>query len=233
MSDSESDSILQPQPLLQSQQPQQQQPSPNNNQILTVIDMKSISNKTDIKRMISDVEKTLTKTQSDFVVLLNCSRFVLTDLNNREWPKYYHLSHSGLSLPSSSLTTSLSSSENIVYSRMHLLLSRIPIVRAEYFGNPLVLVVETVVPFNDLPIDIEYDNNSAKFVFVITMEYNESVTNIVQTLIERKMSTFCVGFSPNEFKSVTNSNIPLSYHSNHWVFDNYVERTNTYQFKML
>ena len=156
-------------------------------QTITIYDLKAYVNKSDIKQVILNIEKTINKTQSDFVVLLNCSRFVLTDLNNREWPKYYHLSYVGTAIE-----------HNVpMYSRRHLLLSRYPILRAEYFGNPLVVVAETIVPFNDLPIDVEYDRNNAKIVFVIstesgTEEHSQNLTHIIETIVGKNHTVFCI-----------------------------------------
>lgn len=159
-------------------------------QTITIYDLKAYVNKSDIKQVILNIEKTINKTQSDFVVLLNCSRFVLTDLNNREWPKYYYLSYVGNVMP-------LFHSPNEVYSKMHLLLSRYPILKAEYFGNPLIVVAETIVPFNDLPIDVEYDRNNAKMVFVIstesgTEEHSQNLTHIIETIVGKNHTVFCI-----------------------------------------
>lgn len=107
-------------------------------------DVSKLLNRSTIKRWLSDLEKSVSKAVPDFVVLKGCCRYILFELNRKEWCKYYFLS--------------VEYAPNQPITRSHIVLSRYPLVRAETFGNPANHLIEIKIPFNDVPMRYEYED---------------------------------------------------------------------------
>jgi hypothetical protein len=208
----------------------------------------SVINRVDIKNVLTELEKNVINIQPDIIVLSYCSRYVLSELNNKEWCKYYHMSVTGnSSLP-----------------RTHIVLSRYPILRSESFGSPLVHIVETKIPFNDIPIRYEYEDVAVQMVdmdtitVIVTSDSEQSseqhisnVSNIVAKICAQPHTVLLVGTS-GKGPLRSNSGIQwvdaddssqssgqstlcstMCYTSEAWQLRECTERVNNYSFELV
>lgn len=125
--------------------------------IVTTLDMSKLNNRNDIKRVLNDLEKMVSKNSPDVLILSGCSRFVQVELNNKEWCKYYYISQPNF------ITNTGVNQQQIMYSRTHIILSRYPLTRSESFGIPLIHIVDITIPFNELPMRYEYDDPNVQY----------------------------------------------------------------------
>lgn len=156
-------------------------------------DATELLNRTHIKRWLAELEKNVTKSFPDFIILKGCCRYISFELQRKEWCKYYFLSNQ------------YAPNQPVV--RSHLVLSRYPLVRNDTFasgesntaingtvggsvsgvgGAGVNHLVEVRIPFNDLPMRYEYedldvqqiDNETINILIVDYLnESNESPTN--------------------------------------------------------
>lgn len=215
-------------------------------------DARSLLNRSKIKRWISDIEKIVTKINPDFIVMKGCSRYLLFELNRKEWCKYYFISIPYNPTPPSGSPT-----------RTHLVLSRYPISTNSNFGSPLIHIVGTTISFNDIPMRYEYEDpsvqsiNVERITLIITDDHDSTEQHatdfqaIVQEISQRPHTIFLFGLNdhsplkPIDLKQIdtqtenindnTNSPQPpdICYTSNAWKFDNSNNRIGHLQFKMI
>jgi len=191
-------------------------------------------NRTAIKKWMSDIEKSVSKSFPDFIVLKGCCRYILFELQRKEWCKYYFLS------------SQYAPNQPIV--RSHLVLSRYPLTRNETFATgeskSLNHLVEIRIPFNDLPMRYEYedldiqqiDNETIDILIVDENETNhENIQIYVQNLTTRNNppTVILAGATSSQSSFHTIENTELSYLSEAWEFIEYNERTQTYEFELL
>lgn len=219
---------------------------------LLTLDLSKLSNRTDIKRVLGDLEKQISKNSPDFIVLIGCSRFVQVDLNNKEWCKYYYISQPNFL--SQNMQTHLNSSTQLqqqtLYSRTHIVLSRYPLTRSESFGIPLVHVVESAIPFNELPMRYEYDDPSVQYInmdkitIVVSMDDEKvdeqhivSIKGMVDKITAVPNNVIVCGINNNKTNNVLNENFKLAsddvyYSSEAWECIEFVERNKFYKFHL-
>ncbi len=208
--------------------------------------MSSVINRVDIKGVLNELEKNVVNIQPDVVVLSYCSRYVLSELNNKEWCKYYHISVTGTgALP-----------------RTHIVLSRYPIIRSESFGTPLVHIVEMKIAFNDIPIKYEYEDIAVQTVDMDTVsivvtsdseplsdQHITTVNAILAKMCSNPHTVLLVGVSPksplrdggidwmeaheNTIDTTTPSVVNMCYTSEAWALRQHTERTNHYMFELI
>lgn len=204
--------------------------------------MSSVINRVDIKGVLNELEKNVVNIQPDLIVLCYCSRYVLSELNNKEWCKYYHISVTGTStLP-----------------RTHIVLSRYPITRSESFGTPLVHVVEMKIAFNDIPIKYEYEDIAVQSVdmdtvSVVVTSDSEPLSDQHITTTNAILAKICsiphtvllVGVSAKSplrnngidwmdaHESDSAGVVNMCYTSEAWALKEYTERTNHYTFELI
>jgi len=225
-------------------------------------DVTRLLNRSTIKKWLNELEKSVSKTIPDFVVLKGCCRYILFELNRKEWCKYYFLS--------------VEYAPNQPITRSHIVLSRYPLVKAETFGNPVNHLIEIKIPFNDVPMRYEYEDldvqqiNVDSVVLLITEDLakdDQLFSQHAQTLNSSLQSICSTSANPptvmlfgvdnlsglfpesgdweyceSESVDVTNQVNPTSqktcskglcYLSQAWEFVDYTPRTGLYQFHMI
>lgn len=201
-------------------------------------DASKLLNRSHIKRWIAEIEKNVTKTNPDFVVLKGCSRYVLFELNRKEWCKYYFFSMPYSPNPPSGSPI-----------RSHVVLSRYPLNTNQSFGNPLIHIVDTTIAFNDIPIKYEYDDpavqsiDNERLTIIVTddlldenVKHETDFQAIIQRICQHPHTVLLFGVSsgnqlrPLDWDSISDN---ICYLSEGWKFETTNERTGNLEFKLV
>jgi hypothetical protein len=202
-------------------------------------------NRAAIKKWLSEIEKNVTKSYPDFIILRGCCRYILFELQRKEWCKYYFLSNQY--------------APNQPVIKSHLVLSRYPLTKNETFvtGDLKIgginHIVEIKIPFNDLPMRYEYEDldvqqidNETIYLMIVDNIKNitdgissQTIQSAIHNLTNRNNppTVILTGLSegsaviPQGFHTVENTQ--LSYLSEAWELNEYNERTQLYEFELL
>lgn len=222
-------------------------------------DTRALLNRTKTKRWLSDVEQIVTKINPDFIVMKGCSRYLLFELNRKEWCKYYFISIPYNPTPVPNTQT-----------RVHIILSRYPISSNDNFGDPLIHIVGTTISFNDLPMRYEYEDENVQSIDAeritlvvtddhqLTEQHSTDVQAILQKITETPHTIILFGLAedsvikPPEWKQIKSQtsqetqetqesqtsqeksqSIDVSYISQGWAFESINKRNGHIQFKLL
>lgn len=215
-------------------------------------DTSSLLNRQHIKKWLTDIEQNVTKIKPDFIILKACSRYLLFELNRKEWCKYYFSSIPYTPTPQPNTPT-----------RSHLVLSRYPLTRNDSFGEPLIHIVDTTIAFNDIPMRYEYEDQSVqsidieKLTFIITHDSDSTnqsqqhitdFQSILQHICQHPHTIVLFGISrksslrPQDWEECSdiiienddlNKTQSVCYLSDGWRFESINQRQGHIQFKLV
>ena len=140
-------------------------------------DCSTLMKRSDAKQFLSQLEKRVQNNNPDFISLKSCSKFLLFELNRKEWTKYYFTNIS-----------SISSSNFQSAPRTHIILSKYPIQQHVVENN--VSIARIQIAYNDLPKCYDFDgseqSNINRFITIITSVADDPADNYISTALQQQ-----------------------------------------------